>query len=241
MGILGTGSLAGYNAGNTYEDALAQYRVSRGERAVAIDLGGVPDAGYFVDHADQLQTVEKDQKHALTYVKEVYALLDIFCNPENPLTTSITNSQTIIGIRPPAHWKHLEVVPSAMHQPFWGHMHHISPISGLEENGDPISSKRETAMDAAEKLANAGSIVEATEIVREALTRRVSVLLGTSEDRLDEEKPMHTFGIDSLSAIDIRNWVGKVFNVDIPIFDILGEATFSSASRAIAYKVQRKD
>ncbi|KAF2006550.1 KR-domain-containing protein [Amniculicola lignicola CBS 123094] len=241
MGILGTSSLAGYNAGNTYEDALARYRVSQGERAIAIDLGGIPDAGYFIDHAEKLKTIRRTEKHVFVYVKEVCALLDIFCNPENPLASSLTNPQTIVGVRPPAHWKHIDEVPFTMSQPYWGHMHHVAPLSDLnEDSGGALTSKREQALDIAERLSAAESLVAAAEIVRVALTRRVSVLLGTPEDRLDEQKPMHSFGIDSLSAIDIRNWVGKVFNVDIPVFDILGGATFGSASRAIAYKAQLK-
>lgn len=46
MGILGTRSLSAYNAGNTYQDALARMRVSQNERAVALDLGAVVDGGY---------------------------------------------------------------------------------------------------------------------------------------------------------------------------------------------------
>jgi hypothetical protein len=241
MGILGTGSLAAYNAGNTYQDRLAQYRVSQGERAVAIDLSAVPDAGYFVDHAEQLQSVQRVEKHELVYVKEVCALLEVFCNPENSLAETLTKPQIIVGLRPPAHWKHLEEVPFTMSQPFWGHMHHVAPLSSLQKDDNSTQIiKRERDLDIAERLAVAESLPEAADIVRIALIHRVSVLLGTPEDGLDEQKPMHSFGIDSLTAIDIRNWVGKVFQVDVPIFDILGGATFGSLGRTIACDIRTR-
>lgn len=238
MGILGTVSLTGYNAGNTYEDALAHYRVSEGERAVTINLGGVPDAGYFIDHSDQLNDVQRVEKHALTYVKEICALLEIFCNPKNSFASDPSGCQAVVGLRPTAHWKHLEEVPFTMSQPFWGHMHHVSPLDDIEEDDSAETARRENVLDTAEKLAAAGSLAEAAEIVSKALAHRVSVILGTSEDRLDEQKPMHSYGIDSLSAIDIRNWVGKMFNVDMPVFDILGGATFASAGMEIAHKTR---
>jgi hypothetical protein len=232
-GVLGSGALAAYNAGNTYQDALAAYRVSQGECAMSIDLGAVPDAGYFVDHSDQLKTVKRVEMLVLTYVREICALMDTVCDSQHPRSSS----QTIVGLRPPAHLKHAGNIPLTMSPPFWGHMYNVAPI-GDHAGDNIVKMKKDEQLDITEKLAAAGSVVEATELVRVALTRRVSTLLGTPEDRLDEQKPMHSFGIDSLLAIDIRNWVGDVFNVDMPVFDILGGATFSSASRSIVYKAQ---
>jgi hypothetical protein len=226
-GVLGSGALAAYNAGNTYQDALAAYRVSQGECAISIDLGAVPDAGYLIDHSDQLETVKRVEMLVLTYMREICALMDTVCDSQH----SRSSSQAIVGLRPPAHLKH------AGSPPFWGHMDNVAPI-GDHAGDNTVKTKRDEQLDITEKLAAAGSVVEATELVRVALTRRVSTLLGTPEDRLEEHNPMHSFGIDSLLGIDIRNWVGDVFNVGMPVFDILGGATFSNASRSIVYKVQ---
>lgn len=243
MGVIGSGSLSAYNAGNTYEDALARMRVSQGERAIALNLGAVPDGGYLVNHnTNQVSGMLRAEKYALTQVRDLCALLDIFCDPQSPLPRCTIGCQAIVGIRPPVHWKHVEEVPATMCQPFWGHMHHIpaltdpqGSISG-DDSADRAQGKR--ALEVAERLAAAGSLAEGAEVVSEALAQRISVLLGTAEDRLDAQKPMHSYGLDSLSAIDVRNWVGKVFDVDMPVFEILG-ATFASAGMSIARKVQQ--
>lgn len=242
MGIAGSGSLSAYNAGNTYQDALAHYRVSQGERAVTLNLGAVGDGGYLVEHSNHIPGVLRNEKYAVTYVRDLCALLDIFCDTDSPLPRSVDGCQAVIGIRPPAHWKHTGEVPATMYQPFWGHMHHIPPLPGQDERdsseGTAGMARHKRALDAAERLAAAGSLAEAAEIISEALAHRVSAMLGTAEDRLDAHKPMHMYGLDSLSAIDVRNWVGKVFDVDMPVFEILGGATFASAGMSIARQLR---
>ncbi|KAL2758194.1 hypothetical protein ACRALDRAFT_1040239 [Sodiomyces alcalophilus JCM 7366] len=249
MGIMGSGSLTAYNAGNTYEDALAHYRVQRGEHAVALNLGAIPDAGYLVEAQRQkvhIASVLKSEKYALTYVKDVCALMEVACDPATADTVSLNQygCQAVVGIRPLTHWKHVAEVHATMYQPFWGHMHHFPVTATGEEGEDGASSSnnssRNKTVDAAARLAAAGSLAEAAEVASEALVQRVSALLGTAEENVDVQNPMHSYGLDSLSAIDVRNWVGKVFDVDMPVFEILGGATFAGAGMSIARKVQAR-
>jgi acyl carrier protein len=237
MGIIGSSSLAAYNAGNTYQDTLARYRILQGERAVSINLGAVPDAGYLVENEKYryIPSMKRTKKYALTHVKELCALLDIVCGPGN---SSSQSCQAIVGIRPPAHWKHLEEVPATMSQPFWGHMHHI-PGPGSDELQLPGNQARQkySLSEIGDKIAAAGSLKEAAGIVSEALADRLVAILGTAHDRLDSEKPLHSYGMDSLSAIDLRNWVGKAFDVDLPVSEIFGGLTLADAALAIIQKM----
>lgn len=112
-------------------------------------------------------------------------------------------------------------------------MHHVPPLldgDGTgDENADTVRARRERVLDAAERSTKATSLAEAAEIASEALAQRISSLLGTTMDRLEPQKPMHSYGIDS--------WVAQIFDVDLPVFDILGGATLASAGMLIAQKV----
>ncbi|KAI1383543.1 putative polyketide synthase [Hypoxylon trugodes] len=244
MGVMGTPSLAGYNAGNTYQDALARYRVSTGERAVSIDLGAVVDSGYLTEHQHHRDSLQYNPKLTPIVVKEFCALLDIYCDPNLNLQGDPSTSQCIIGIRPPSYWKGLEDVPHTFAQPFWKHMHHLpSPEDsdgGETAKGGEGAGSQKRIGDTLEKLARTQSLAEAADVISEAVAQRVSVLLGTAWDRLDPHKPMQSYGIDSLSAIDFQNWVGKAFGVEMPVFEILGGATLSSTSMSIARQLQSK-
>ncbi|RCI07613.1 hypothetical protein L249_1652 [Ophiocordyceps polyrhachis-furcata BCC 54312] len=246
MGTIGGVSLSAYCAANSFMDALARYRVSTGERAAALGLGIIADSGFLIENGERLAGFEGIERYAFTRLREVCALLDIYCDPRpsNALSRSVVDCQPVTGIRPPAHWRHLEDVPKTFSQPFWGHMHHLAPLvlegedDGSKDRADTVGNRHRQALDAAERLSAASSVAEAADIASEALAQRTSAVICTPEDRLDAHKPMHSYGIDSLSAIDIRNWVGQVFNVDLPVFEILGGATFASAGLSIARKVQ---
>jgi hypothetical protein len=243
MGTIGGSSLSAYSAANSYMDSLARYMVSQGRRAAALALGVVPDSGWLTEHSERLDAVEGVHRYAFTLSAEILALLDIFCAPGNPLLCDPVGCHAVLGVRPPAHWAHVEDVPFTMDQPFWGHMHHVPALSDdggadgdADADADTVKARRARALDAAERLTKAASRAEAAEIASEALAQRLSSLLGTTVDRLEPQKPMHSYGIDSLSAIEVRNWVAQIFDVDLPVFDILGGATLASAGTYIAQK-----
>ncbi|KAI1389501.1 putative polyketide synthase [Hypoxylon trugodes] len=242
MALLGMGSLAGYNAGNTFQDELARLRVSQGERAVALDLGGISDVGYLTNHQKRMDKIAHDRKLVMMPMDLVCVLLDIYCDPKNTqLSLDGDYCQPIFGILPPSDWKHNTEIPHTMMQPLWGHMHHL-PAQGddTEGNRDIDKTKSKGTLDTASRLAIAKTCDEAADIVSGALAQRVSALLGIANDGLDQHNPIYTYGIDSLSAIDLRNWIAKVFAVDVPVFDILGRATFASVGMEIAKKIDGK-
>ncbi|KAJ5715852.1 polyketide synthase [Penicillium malachiteum] len=243
MGTLGTGSLAPYNAGNTYQDALARYRVSQGQRAISFNLGAVPDAGYLVSNAEYAtgrRQIHETAKYTPTYIRDIVALLEIFCDPSNKLAMHPSTCHPIVGLRPPSHWGHLEEVSFVLSQPFWKHMHHIPLPAGEAEDVDNSRGTKpgKQAKDVVAKLAAATSVNESTELVSEALAARITALLGVAEGHLDLHRPMHSYGLDSLSAIEVRNWIGKTFSVDVPVFMILGGITFEGAAATIVHQFQ---
>ncbi|KAI0392953.1 putative polyketide synthase [Xylariaceae sp. FL0594] len=246
MGILGTGSLAGYNAGNTYQDALARYRVARGERAAALDIGGVVDGGYLTGLTSFIAGMQRTKEYVPLLTREVCGLLDIYCNPKTKLSMEPVGCQAVVGVRPPAHWKSSQKVPWTMQQPLWGHMHNI-PMPDTRQQGQQGESLLDAPPDGVEtvherdmvaKLVASGAISEAADTACLALVNRVSTMLGTRAARIDKHKAMHSYGIDSLSAMDLRNWVGKVFDVDLPIFEILGGANFVSAGNSLVRRIK---
>ncbi|KAI0902243.1 KR domain-containing protein [Annulohypoxylon nitens] len=125
-GIFGTESLAAYNVGSTYQDALARYRLSQGERAVSFDLGSVADAGYTAEGEHTSTIFQRQDKLEALQLPEIFTLLDICCNPIIPLTHLY---QSIVGIKQPSLWKSGEDEPFTMRQPFWGHMHQIASLA----------------------------------------------------------------------------------------------------------------
>lgn len=257
MGILGTGSLAAYNAGNTYQDALARARTAQGQHAVSLDLGAFADRGYLVQQSHQLLKTQLPERYIPMCAEDLCALLDVVVGESSNSGTALVSksksgaaigdSQIIVGIRPPAYWKSPGDVAATMDMPFWGHMHHLAPPPSGEDAeaiGDGAMMKgmdgRRGNADATQRLAEAAEMPDAVSVVTEALAQHASVLLGTPFECLDTQSPMHSYGLDSLSAMELRNWVLKLFGVDLPVFEILGGATFDAVASDIVRKVREK-
>jgi hypothetical protein len=95
--IAGLRGQANYNAGNTYEDALAQYRVSLGEKAISLDLGALTEDGILAENTHRLDRVLGYGTLEPISRRKYFAMLDYYCNPSLAVL-STTDSQTIIGI-----------------------------------------------------------------------------------------------------------------------------------------------
>lgn len=252
MGIIGTKKLAGYNAGNTYQSALARYRQSLGEHAVCVYLGGVTDQGYVAENSQLREVIFQRNKHILPVsMDEVHALLET-CLPmkAKPSSRDTPDHEVVIGLNPPAYWKHtVDMVPFTMRQPFWGHLNHL-PLLGRSDGLNMANSEtgqgmvnRKRALDLVRKLSSASAsdendVGEMATIVSGALEEQIAEILGTTGKRIDPEASLNACGIDSLSAIDLRDWVRRAFGVEMTVFEILEGATLQSAGLSIAQKLQ---
>ncbi|ETS74933.1 hypothetical protein PFICI_13417 [Pestalotiopsis fici W106-1] len=248
MGVLGTGSLAGYNAGNTYQDALARLRVAQGEHAVSVNLGAIYDGGYLKERTHQLLGPKKLERYVLMSTQELLALMDWCCTSDittiadDHPTAKSSKSQAIVGISPPAHWRHIEEIPAVMEMPFWGHLHHMpAPVASGTEKAAVHSKLKHASVGLEQRLTSVESLAGCTDVTTEMLLQRVSTILGTSIERLDVQSAIHSYGIDSLSAIELRNWVLKTFRVDLPVFKIMGGATFEAVGFEIAQVLHERN
>jgi len=85
-------------------------------------------------------------------------------------------------------------------------------------------------------MAQAQNIEEAAKVVTAAVTAKVAKSLQTAESEIDSGRPLHSYGVDSLVAVEIRNWVFKELKAEITVFDILSAVPITALSQAIAVK-----
>ena len=229
-GIIGQATQINYAAGNTYQDALARYRIASGEKAVSLDLGLLLTGGLLAQSPDLLERFTSTGLYIPVSESEIMALLDHFCNPTLELQP-ISQAQIVVGIKSPA-----DVVTQgydlseAMRQPLWSQTH--LTVGRVIENAHHV----EEEITVCALLQKAESTVEAATLVTDALSQRFSRMLSIPEGNINIEEPLHANGADSLSAVDLRNWVMKTFAVDVSVFDILGDASMAVIGRMIAMK-----
>ncbi|RDL41700.1 Thiolase-like protein [Venustampulla echinocandica] len=233
-GIIGMGGQANYAAANTYLDALAEYRLNRGEKAVSLDLGPLLSEGLLAENDALRERFYRTGTLNLVSQEVLLALLDYHCDPGLPLLTQ-TNCQVVTGLKSPA-----DLLAQGTEEPPWMQRPMLNHLHQLKGAGNSVSTTAtgQQSVDLAASFSSTGSLAEAGVLVTGELSKRLAKTLSIPVEDFDLSRPIHTYGLDSLVAVELRNWFEKELKADIAIFEILGGATLSGLGQSAAAKSQ---
>jgi hypothetical protein len=228
--IIGNPAQANYSAGNSFQDALARYRVAQGENAVAIDLGMVLGEGWLAERAHIHQRVMQLDLVLPIAQSELFAMFDYYCNPSTTFS-SLTASQIVTGVELPALIRRAgRQVPEAMTRPIFRAMHQVMPGGETSQTVDAKVQDFAAIFKEAETLAIAGTAVA------EALKLKLCQILGLEAEKTTINDQMDSFGADSLIALEIRNWLAKEIRADLAVYEILGDVKLIDTGLTVAQK-----
>ncbi|KAI9640547.1 hypothetical protein NHQ30_010845 [Ciborinia camelliae] len=226
VGIAGQIGQSNYSSGNTFQDALARYRVSQGLRAVSIDLGRMTAAGRLAENAElEKKFIASDNFLHLT-PNDLTALLGHYCRASTGLL-SPTESQVLFGLVTSDSGER-----SLLEAPLFKYMHNVP--SGNErpnkkdDDSPPIANWAALFMEAK-------NVTDSGAVVTKALIQKFVTALNTTI-HIDEQKPILTYGLDSLLAVELRNWLGKEFKATVTVTEIMAGATFVSVGVMVAQR-----
>ncbi|KAF2864665.1 hypothetical protein BDV95DRAFT_508906 [Massariosphaeria phaeospora] len=230
-GIVGSAGQANYAASNNYLDEFARYRLSIGEKATSFNLGWMQSEGVIAENENLARAWIVAGCWIPVSQPDLFALLDYYCDPS--ASHSLETAQVMIGLGPPAlaHSKGITDLPSFFTRPLFRHLHQMrldGPSSSL------LSSADGGETDFAALFRSADTPDEAAEHVVEALVQRVAKAMAMAAADVDSRKPLHTYGVDSLLAIELRTWFKKGFGVDVAVFDLIGAKDFYAVAEKVA-------
>jgi hypothetical protein len=213
-GVLGTVGQSNYAGGCTYQDALARYRVARGQKAVSFDVGWMRNIGIIAE----TETYQRNRKNANDMQQiddtELLALLTMYCDPALPLL-SVPKSQLLIGLHTPADFLTLgQAPPDVLGRPLFASFSHIV--------GETTGTISDAAVDQAAMFRQAADTGDRIQIVIRALAMKLARAMSISPDDVEPSKALSSYGVDSLMAVELRNWIGRDFHADVAVFDIMG-------------------
>lgn len=188
-GIIGIRGQTNYAAGNTFQDALARYRVGQGEKATAVDLGVIGFTGAVVDDARLHEKFMSQSILAPITEPEIHALLDLYCNPQlaSPSPSSALTCQTTVRISPNLDKAGPEEA-AWLNKPMLRHLHLQNGFGGSGNNKSNTSQIDGTNI--AMVLNSAQSLAEVNEAVSYGLTARLSKALSIAVEKIDADKPL---------------------------------------------------
>jgi hypothetical protein len=230
FGVIGSASQANYTAGGTFQDALARQRSAAGLPCITIDLGMVDGVGYVAENTGVAERLLASGHRQLTE-HDLLQLLD-YCI-RHPVRTPRT-AQIITGL-----------ASSAVRKQRWGKESRFAALaddgtsrgdqtSGVNKAGSSTKGKTGILKD---RLRNASSVTEASDIVEKAVIEKLADMFVIPEQEIDATKPLARYGVDSLVAVELRNWLVPMTQCEMSIFDLLGAASLKGLAGSIAGRI----
>ncbi|KAI0149675.1 hypothetical protein F4776DRAFT_659576 [Hypoxylon sp. NC0597] len=227
-GVCGALAQSNYAAGCSFQDALARYRVAHGQKATSIDIGWMRNIGIVAEtQAYQRQRKSWDDMQKIDDT-ELLALLSVLCDPSEPLPTQ-SGSQVLLGLRTPADFLVKgQTPPALLTRPLFAAFSHVV--------GEAKNTSKDAAVDVAAMFKAATDSSERIQIVIKALTQKLARSMAISPDDVELNKPLSSYGVDSLMAVELRNWIGRDFQASVAVFDIMGNVPVSAIGDLVVAK-----
>jgi aryl carrier-like protein len=232
-GVAGTRGQANYSAANVFMDSFASYRQQQGLPANSIDLGVIEDSGFVADN-DGFKEKHFDSRvycgiNDQLLRKILY--LSILQQTEKTAVSPESAAQMISGIIVPQPTDSLLARDprfSALFTQTEG-LHsgaHDGNRSGSSEVQALLLLLRAKSADHASRLA------AMIKVVNNCFVR----MLRLSEP-MDPERPLAVYGIDSLSAVEVRNWVRTELGAQVTTLDIMNAPSMKAFCEKIISKI----
>jgi hypothetical protein len=148
--------------------------------------------------------------------EELVSLLDYYCDANLPLLYP-ADAQVLVGIELPATVMEKGIdLHHSIRRPIFRHLFCLSP-RGSRQASSLIDSAG-ALVDYQTALKQTKSSEEATELVICWLSKKLAQVLGLKEGSVDKSKAVRSYGIDSLVAIDLKNWLSREIGADMDVF-----------------------
>ena len=82
----------------------------------------------------------------------------------------------------------------------------------------------------------ADSLEQAVELICDALVLKIANLLTVMIEDVDRMKPVVAYGLDSLVAVELRNWITLELEANVPLMEPMNSPSIESLADEIATK-----
>jgi acyl carrier protein len=224
VGIVGNSSQANYGASSSFLDALAQHRRSLGLPALSLDLGVINSVGYVAENEDVRKRLAR-MGHDSISEDNLLGLIQLAIADGQK---NQQPSQIVTGLST----RELE---AAWIQDAKFAVLRKAQLSGTSPSphGRGADAQKASLQD---RLSAVKSLDGATTAIREAVISKLANNLMVSDADIDPEQPITACGVDSLVAVELRNWLLGQTGAEISVIDVLQSKSLVALSESVAKK-----
>ena len=236
-GVCGNPSQAQYAAGNTYQDTLARYRRAQGLKAVSVNLGIMRDVGVLAEtgsHSlkvwEEVLGIREPAFHALMkslinrQQRKGGAREDDACPAQVCTGLGTADILATHGLARPAYFKDPRFGPLAVTSI-------LSTTGGARDGAAAVSFAARLS-----EVSNDKDPASAANIITNALVQKTAEILRIPPSEVDPSLPLYHYGVDSLVALEVRNWITREMKANMALLDILAAVPMETFAAKIAKK-----
>ncbi|KAK3942622.1 polyketide synthase [Diplogelasinospora grovesii] len=221
-GAVGNRGQAAYSAANCFLNALVQHRLARGLPASSLDLTAVSDSGYLAEDLAKAAEVARNLGSDSICEAEVLALLGAAISGKMAATC---NNHTITGMR-----------ITASLRPFWAEDAKFKAMRIAAEEEAAKDASRNAVVSSHAALKQAKSLAEAEEVVCKGLVDKISSVLMLDPEDMDVTRSLSHYPLDSLVAIEIRNFITREFEANLQVLELLSSGSIQTLAKGVCAK-----
>lgn len=233
-GVIGSRGQANYAAGNAFQDSLARHISTEGiMRAVSIDLGPVLGAGMLADDPRTLDMLKASGFFGIRLQDFIviveHAILSCAAGDKMELPPQIVLGVGTGGL----------IRQNKPADPYWTRTALFSRLNQVDmPPGSDVDVAGGGLVEDSVKhlLTKVSSAEEAQEVIKQGLMHVLAQSMNMKLDNVDDGKSPSAYGVDSLVAVGVRNWVFRECGVNVSVFEVLGDTSIAELSETIVHK-----
>ncbi|GFF75198.1 lovastatin nonaketide synthase [Aspergillus udagawae] len=219
-GVIGQKGQANYAGGNAFEDAFAEYRRALGLPAISINLGPIEDVGVIHGNEDLQNRFDGSTLLSINegLLRRIfdYSILQQHPDPHQRLNLT-SQGQMITSL----------LVPQPEDSDLLSDIRfkglRVLGADGPRSRGDQSKDREiQSLLFLAQSQGPDRAAVRAAAIT--VVGARLAKQLRLT-DALDSARPLSYYGLDSLAAVELRNWVRMTLGIELTTLDVMNAAS----------------
>ena len=232
-GIVGNKGQANYSAGNTFLDAFADYRRLLGLQANSVDLGLIQDVGYVAEQEGFEARFDTRQWTPIAEgtLRKILSYSILQQEKEWAPINAESTGQLITGIGFP-----LPDDSDLTRDARFGYLFQNTSDGADGKEGGSGKQGDET-IRAFHTLHKSGA--DRTALVKlgvEVVAAQLAKILRL-ETEVEPAKPLIAFGMDSLAAVELRNWIRLELGAEMTTLDITNASSLNALGDKLVTKL----